>query len=214
MRSTGAGIPRAGQPISGHGVSGHGDIGRQPPDVRTAGRTGARPVARRVFCRWPCRDSCGFFNRRYRANSGAIPSAVSPRVPGGISFRAQGHFVSDFSREKIDQWSQCVAGPENLKRNETQKNRHAEVCKCGGSHPHAFAPGRTRDARTTGAAPGGSQPVVGKPVHSFPAFLRGRFRGPAIALSENPVSSIPGNYSQATISETLPFDPSQSHTVI
>ena len=61
MRRTGAGIPRAGQPISGHGVSGHGDIGRRPPDVRTAGRTGARPVARRVFCRWPCRDSCGFF---------------------------------------------------------------------------------------------------------------------------------------------------------
>ena len=29
--------------------------------VRTAGRTGARPAARRFFCRWPCRDSCGFF---------------------------------------------------------------------------------------------------------------------------------------------------------
>ena len=42
---------------TGAGVSGHGDIGRQPPDLRTAGRTGARPVARRVFCRWPCRDS-------------------------------------------------------------------------------------------------------------------------------------------------------------
>ena len=61
MRSAGAGIPRAGQPISGHGVSGHGDIRRQPPDLRNGGRTGARPVARRVFCRWPCRDSCGFF---------------------------------------------------------------------------------------------------------------------------------------------------------
>ncbi len=42
---------------TGTGVSGHGDIGRQPPDLRTAGGTGARHVARRFFCRWPCRDS-------------------------------------------------------------------------------------------------------------------------------------------------------------
>ena len=80
-----------------------------------------------------------------------IPARPLRRFPrafqGGISFRTEGHFVSDFSREKIDQWSQCVAGPENLKRNETQKNRHAEVCKCGGSHPHASPPGRTRHFR-------------------------------------------------------------------
>ena len=49
----------------------------------------------------------------------------------GISFRKNTRFVSDFSREKIDQWSQCVAGRANLKRNEMQKNRHAEVYKCG-----------------------------------------------------------------------------------
>ena len=118
-----------------------------------------------------------FFYRRYPANSGANPPAVSPRVSAGISFRAQGHFVSDFSREKIDQWSQCVAGHENLKRNEMQKKRHAEVCKCGGSHPHAPPPGRTRHFRTPGGVPGGSEHAVGKAFHSLPAARRSLFRG-------------------------------------
>ena len=142
------------------------------------GQDDARPVARGVFCRWPCRDSCGFFLIGGIAQIPARPlRRFSRAFQGGISFRAQGHFVSDFSREKIDQWSQCVAGHENLKRNETQKKRHAEVCKCGGSHPHASPPGRTRDFRTTGGVPGGSQHVVGKAFHSLPAARRSLFRG-------------------------------------
>ena len=77
------------------------------------------------------------------AQISARPLRRFPRAfQGGISFRTEGHFVSDFSREKIDQWSQCVAGHENLKRNETQKKRHAEVCKCGGSHPQATPAGK------------------------------------------------------------------------
>ena len=119
MRRTGAGFQGTGtsggsRPISGMGAgpervpsragffaAGHAG---PPEDFFTAGipRIPARPLRR--------------FPRAFRE---------------GISFRAEGHFVSDFSREKIDQWSQCVAGHENLKRNETQKNRHAEVCKCG-----------------------------------------------------------------------------------
>ncbi len=43
--------------------------------------------AKGFFCRWPCRTSRRFFHRRYPANSGATPPAVSPRVSGG-------HFVS------------------------------------------------------------------------------------------------------------------------
>ena len=124
----------------------------------------------------------GFLRFFFTGGIAQIPARPLRRFPRacreGISFRAQGHFVSDFSREKIDQWSQCVAGHENLKRNETQKKRHAEVCKCGGSHPHASPPGRTRDFRTTGAAPGGSRHAVGKPLHLFPAFCCGLFRQP------------------------------------
>ncbi len=154
-------------------------MSRQALDARFSNEEGcAHYLANRRWPDgWPCRDSCGFFNRRYRANSSATPSAVFPRVSGGISFRKNTRFVSDFSREKIDQWSQCVAGHENLKRNETQKNRHAEVCKCGASHPHASPPGRTRDFRTTGATPGGCQPAAGKAFHSVPAARRSLFRG-------------------------------------
>ena len=174
MRSTGAGIPRAGQPVSGHG-----DIRRRPPDLRNAGRTGARPVARRVFCRWRCRDSCGFFTGGIAQIPAQPLRRFSRAFQGGISFRKNTRFVSDFSREKFPEWLQSVVGGGNPKRNEMQKNSHAEVGKCGASHPRAPPPGRTRDFVREGAASGGSQHAVGKAFHSLPAFLRGRFRGSA-----------------------------------
>ncbi len=114
-----------------------------------------------------------------------------PKI-GVISFRRKTRFVSDFSREKIDQWNQCVAGHENLKRNETQKNSHADIGRCGGSHPHASPPGRTRDFRTMGAAPGGSQyvaaniPLASRSIRSRSFFVVAS-EG-LQALSEKPVS--------------------------
>ncbi len=84
-------IRRTGTGVSGHGD--HGDIGRQPPDLRTAGGTGARHVARRFFCRWPCRTSRRFF---FSAGIAQIPAQPLRRFPrafqGAISFRAQGPF--------------------------------------------------------------------------------------------------------------------------
>ncbi len=84
-------IRETGQPDAGHG-----DIGRQPPDLRTAGRTGARPVARRFFCRWPCRTSRRFFSppvsRKFRRDPfGGFPA----RFGRAFRFGRRGHFVSD-----------------------------------------------------------------------------------------------------------------------
>ena len=114
IRRTGAGLPRAG-----HGVSGHGDIRRQPPGLRNAGRTGARPVARRFFLPLAMPDLPTFFYRRYPANSGANPPAVSPRVSGGISFRTEGHFVSDDPSEKF---STMITTGWRRRKSETKRN--------------------------------------------------------------------------------------------
>ncbi len=73
-----------------------------------------------------------FFHRRYCANSGATPSAVSPRVSGGHFVSSPGAISFQMTcRKKIPERLQPVVGGGNPKRNEMQKNRHAEVGKCG-----------------------------------------------------------------------------------
>ena len=62
-----------------------------------------------------------FFYRRYPANSGANPPAVSPRVSGGISFRTEGHFVSDDPSEKF--FAMITTG---WRRRESETKRNAK----------------------------------------------------------------------------------------
>ena len=181
IRGAGAGLPRAG-----HGVSGHGDIRRQPPGLRNAGRTGARSVARRFFCRWPCRTSQRFFTvgiPRIRARTLLrFPRAFRE----GISFRAQGPFRFRWPvGKKI--LNGCNVLPGTKIRNETKcKKIGTQTLEGAANDPHEPSPpGRTRDFRTTGGVPGGSQHVVGKAFHSLPAARRSLFRGPAIALGKN-----------------------------
>ncbi len=122
-------IRRTDPGFQGTGTSG----GRRPISGLRAGPERV-PSREGFFCRWPCRTSRHFFHRRYRANSGATPPAVSPRVSGG-HFVSAGRAISFqmTRRKKFPEWLQPVVGGANPKRNEMQKNRHAEaeVGKCG-----------------------------------------------------------------------------------
>ena len=118
IRRTGSGLPRAG-----HGVSGHGDIRRgrararghpaaaaRSPDCgqdRSASRRAKvfLPLAMPGFLRL-------FFNRRYSANSGADPPAVSPRVSGG-------HFVSD---DPLERFYAMITTGWRRRKSETKRN--------------------------------------------------------------------------------------------
>ncbi len=106
IRRTGAGIPCAGPEHvpsrEGFFAAGHAGI----PDIFfTAGiaQIPARPLRR--------------FPRAFR--EGHFVSS-----PGAISFQMT-------RRKKFPEWLQSVVGDGNLKRNEMQKNRHAEVGRCG-----------------------------------------------------------------------------------
>ena len=155
IRRTGAGLPCAG-----HGVSGHGDIRRQPPGLRTAGRTGARPVARRFFCRWPCRTSRRFF------------TAGIPRIPARTLLRFPRAFQRAFRFGRKGISFQISVG--KILRNDNKRMAEAKIrnetkCKKTATQKLGSAandthepppPGRTRDFRRAGAAPGGSQHAV------------------------------------------------------
>ena len=139
MRRTGAGIPRAGQPISGL---------RAGPE-RVPSREG-------FFAAGHAGIPAVFFNRRYRANSGATPSAVSPRV-SGRAFRF-GKIPVSF---QISVGKKLINGVNVLPtaeiRNETKcKKIGTQKCISAANDTHEPSPpGRTRDFRTTGATPGG-----------------------------------------------------------
>ncbi len=121
IRRTGAGIQGTGtsggsRPISGMGAG---------PE-RAASREG-------LFLPLAMPDLPAIFSppvpRKFRRDPfGGFPA----RFGRAFRFGGEGHFVSDDPSEKI---SRMVAigcrRHENLKRNEMQKNRHAEVGRCG-----------------------------------------------------------------------------------
>ncbi len=120
-------IRRTGSGFQGTGTSG----GSRPiPGLRT----GPEHV--------PSRE--GFFAAGHAGPPDDFFSAGTPQIPARPlrrfprAFR-EGHFVSGGGaisfqmtcRKKFPEWLQSVVGGGNPKRNEMQKNRHAEVGKCG-----------------------------------------------------------------------------------
>ncbi len=120
-------IRRTGTGFQGTGTSG----GRRPISGLRAGPERV-PSREGFFAAGHAGIPDIFFHRRYRANSGATPPADSPRVSGG-HFVSAGRAISFqmTRRKKFPEWLQPVVGGANPKRNEMQKNRHAEVGKCG-----------------------------------------------------------------------------------
>ena len=120
-------------------------------EQRVSGSTGSpapQTTAQKNTKQVKNRGALTFFYRRYPANSGANPPAVSPRVSGGISFRTEGDFVSDDPSEKF---SAMITTGWRLRESETKRNAKKTATQKSGSAAYdahlPSPPGRTRDFR-------------------------------------------------------------------
>ena len=109
---------RSAERVRDFRAQGTGTSGGSRP-VSECGQDRSASRRAKVFLPLAMPDLPTFFHRRYPANSGANPPAVSPRVSGGISFWTERHFVSD---DPSGKFSAMITRGWRRRKSETKRN--------------------------------------------------------------------------------------------